>query len=202
MPNALQNTWAYGLQRLILGYAAGQTEGTGSWQGVLPLPQVSGLSALKVGYLAQWLEAVAISLSQLSATHTPAEWCSVMHKLMARFFKAESESDERILLRLKQELTQWQSLCEQAGLSEPLPLTVVREHWLSSLESAGLQQRFFGGGVQFSTLMPMRAISCMARASQVSAAAAGAPRKRSSSDTAHALCSSGSVMRVSAPWNM
>ena len=158
MPNALQNTWAYGLQRLILGYAAGQTEGTGSWQGVLPLPQVSGLSALKVGYLAQWLEAVAISLSQLSATHTPAEWCSVMHKLMARFFKAESESDERILLRLKQELTQWQSLCEQAGLSEPLPLTVVREHWLSSLESAGLQQRFFGGGVQFSTLMPMRAI--------------------------------------------
>jgi exodeoxyribonuclease V gamma subunit len=36
MPNALQNTWAYGLQRLILGYAAGQTEGTGLWQGVLP----------------------------------------------------------------------------------------------------------------------------------------------------------------------
>jgi len=158
MPNALQNTWAYGLQRLILGYAAGQTEGTGSWQGVLPLPQVSGLSALKVGYLADWLEAVAISLTQLNATHTPAEWCSVMHKLLARFFKAESESDERVLLRLKQELTHWQSLCEQAGLSEPLPLTVVREHWLSGLESAGLQQRFFGGGVQFSTLMPMRAI--------------------------------------------
>ena len=63
-----------------------------------------------------------------------------------------------MLLRLKQELTQWQSLCDQAGLSEPLPLTVVCEHWLAGLESSGLQQRFFGGGVQFSTLMPMRAI--------------------------------------------
>jgi exodeoxyribonuclease V gamma subunit len=63
-----------------------------------------------------------------------------------------------MLLRLQQELMQWQSLCYQAGLSEPMPLTVVREHWLSGLESAGLQQRFFGGGVQFSTLMPMRAI--------------------------------------------
>ena len=81
-----------------------------------------------------------------------------MHGLMARFFEADNEADERMLLRLKQELTHWQSLCEQAGLSEPLPLTVVREHWLSGLESAGLQQRFFGGGVQFSTLMPMRAI--------------------------------------------
>jgi exodeoxyribonuclease V gamma subunit len=80
-----------------------------------------------------------------------------MHGLMARFFEPDNEADERMLLRLKQELTQWQSLCDQAGLSEPLPLTVVREHWLSALESAGLQQRFFGGGVQFSTLMPMRA---------------------------------------------
>ena len=158
MPNAQQNTWAYGLQRLILGYAAGQPEGSAAWQGVLPLPQVSGLSALKVGYLAQWLEAVSISLVQLNAAHTPNQWCAVMHELMARFFAADSETDERMLLRLKQELTQWQSLCEQASLSEPLPLTVVREHWLSGLESTGLQQRFFGGGVQFSTLMPMRAI--------------------------------------------
>ena len=158
MPHAQQNTWAYGLQRLILGYAAGQAEGSEAWQGVFPLPQVSGLSALKVGYLAQWLEAVSISLSQLNALHAPAEWCSVMHDLMARFFEADNEADERMLLRLKQELTQWQSLCEQASLSEPLPLTVVREHWLSGLESTGLQQRFFGGGVQFSTLMPMRAI--------------------------------------------
>jgi exodeoxyribonuclease V gamma subunit len=158
MPYAQQNTWAYGLQRLILGYAAGQAEGNAAWQGVLPLPQVSGLSALKVGCLAQWLEAVSSSLTQLNATHAPAEWCSVMHDLMARFFEADNEADERMLLRLKQELTQWQSLCEQAGLTEPLPLTVVREHWLSGLESTGLKQRFFGGGVQFSTLMPMRAI--------------------------------------------
>ena len=158
MPHAQQNTWAYGLQSLILGYAAGQAEGSEAWQGVWPLPQVSGLSAFKVGYLAQWLEAVSISLAQLNATHAPAEWCAVMHDLMSRFFEADNEADERMLLRLKQELTQWQSLCEQAGLSEPLPLTVVREHWLSGLESAGLQQRFFGGGVQFSTLMPMRAI--------------------------------------------
>jgi exodeoxyribonuclease V gamma subunit len=158
MPHAQQNTWAYGLQRLLLGYAAGQTDGNAAWQGVLPLPQVAGLSALKVGHLASWLEAVAISLEQLCHAHTPAQWSEVMHDLMARFFEPDNEADERMLLRLKQELTQWQSLCDQAGMSEPLPLTVVREHWLSALESAGLQQRFFGGGVQFSTLMPMRAI--------------------------------------------
>jgi exodeoxyribonuclease V gamma subunit len=158
MPNAQQNTWSYGLQRLILGYAAGQAEGVSAWHGVLPLPQVSGLSALKVGYLAQWLEAVSLTLTQLNAEHTPAQWCSVMHDVLLRFFEVDNESDERMLLRLQQELSHWQSLCDQAGMAEPIPLTVVREHWLSGLESSGLQQRFFGGGVQFSTLMPMRAI--------------------------------------------
>ncbi len=158
MLNAQQNTWSYGLQRLILGYAAGQAEGVSAWHGVLPLPQVSGLSALKVGYLAQWLEAVSLTLTQLNTEHTPAQWCSVMHDVLLRFFEVDNEADERMLLRLQQELSHWQSLCDQAGMAEPIPLTVVREHWLSGLESSGLQQRFFGGGVQFSTLMPMRAI--------------------------------------------
>ena len=158
MLHSQQNTWAYGLERLLLGYAAGQAEGNAPWQGVMPLPQVAGLAALKVGHLATWIDAVAISLRQLNAAHTPTEWSVVMHDLMARFFEAKNEADERILLRLKQELTQWQLRCDQAGLSDALPLTVVREHWLSALENAGLQQRFFGGGVQFSTLMPMRAI--------------------------------------------
>ncbi len=158
MPHSQQNTWAYGLERLLLGYAAGQAEGNAPWQGVMPLPQVAGLAALKVGHLATWIDAVAISLRQLNAAHTPTEWSVVMHDLMARFFEPKNEADERMLLRLKQELTQWQLRCDHAGLSEALPLTVVREHWLSALENAGLQQRFFGGGVQFSTLMPMRAI--------------------------------------------
>lgn len=158
MPGAHQNTWQFGLNRLLLGYAAGQAEGSAPWQGVLPLPQVSGLGALKVGHLAQWIEAVETSLHTLNQSHTPAEWCDVLNDLLSRFFEADNEADERMLLRLKQELVQWQSLCHQAGLTDALPLTVVREHWLSGLESAGLQQRFFGGGVQFSTLMPMRAI--------------------------------------------
>ena len=52
----------------------------------------------------------------------------------------------------------WLQACEDAHLDTPLPLDVVREHWLSQIEEGGLHQRFFGGGVQFGTLMPMRPI--------------------------------------------
>jgi exodeoxyribonuclease V gamma subunit len=35
---------------------------------------------------------------------------------------------------------------------------VVREHWMAQLQQPAMQRRFFGGGVQYATLMPMRAI--------------------------------------------
>ena len=55
-------------------------------------------------------------------------------------------------------LDDWLQACEDARLTTPLPLDVVREHWLAQIAQPSLQQRFFGGGVQFGTLMPMRSI--------------------------------------------
>ena len=44
------------------------------------------------------------------------------------------------------------------GLNDELPLTVVREAWLTGLDQGKLSQRFLAGAVNFCTLMPMRAI--------------------------------------------
>ncbi len=155
LDKADQNSWIFGLQRLLLGYAVG---GGAPWQGVAPLPQVSGLSAQKVGRLAVWVQALSAAMQSLSQPQTPARWGQILTDLLDQFFDAEDESDERLLLLLKRELSQWQSLCEQARLIEPIALTVVRENWLSGVEGGGLHQRFFGGGVQFASLMPMRSI--------------------------------------------
>jgi exodeoxyribonuclease V gamma subunit len=46
----------------------------------------------------------------------------------------------------------------EAEFDSAISLDVVREHWLSQISEGGLHQRFFGGGVQFGTLMPMRSI--------------------------------------------
>jgi exodeoxyribonuclease V gamma subunit len=150
-----QNTWAFGLRRLLLGYASGP----GSvWQGVEPLPEVGGLSAQLIGRLAEWVQAMNASLAALSQAHTPGQWVTTLQALLARFFEASDEAEERLLAQLQRELQRWLQLCHQADLTTPLPLVVVREHWLAQIESPGLHQRFLGGGVQFATLMPMRSI--------------------------------------------
>ena len=81
-----------------------------------------------------------------------------MRTLVARFFTPADDADERAIANLLSPLDDWLWACEEASLDTALPLEVVREHWLSQIQDAGLQQRFFGGGVQFGTLMPMRSI--------------------------------------------
>ncbi len=150
-----QNTWAFGLRRLLMGYATGQGP---AWQGVEPLPEVGGLSAQLLGSLAQWVQAMTYSLHALSREQTPSQWVITLQALLAQFFAASDDTEERLLAQLQRDLQRWLLLCEQAALSTALPLVVVREHWLSQIEAPGLHQRFLGGGVQFATLMPMRSI--------------------------------------------
>lgn len=154
---AAQNTWAFGLRRLLLGYALGSAEDA-FWQGTLAQPAIGGLDAPLASALLDWIDAVEQTLPTLQGEKTPAQWLPVLQALVARFFAPDNEEDERAIARLLAPLDGWQQSCTQAQCDTPLPLTVVHEHWLSQLGQDGLQQRFFGGGVQFGTLMPMRAI--------------------------------------------
>ncbi|NVO07848.1 MAG: exodeoxyribonuclease V subunit gamma, partial [Rhodoferax sp.] len=159
VPGRDQNTWAFGLRRLLLGYAVGSVGGSCSaWGGTLPQAAIKSLDASLVSHLLDWVDAVDQSLAALTGTKTPQQWCAVMAALIERFFKASDDTEERLLQRLQEPLEVWQQACFDAGLASDLPLEVVREHWLAQLDEGGLQQRFFGGGVQFGTLMPMRSI--------------------------------------------
>jgi exodeoxyribonuclease V gamma subunit len=173
MADANQNSWLFGIERLLLGYATG-TSSTGSndaanpqgthntwttpWLATLPQPGVSGLDARVVEGLLQWLRHTQIALIKLRQDHTPTEWVAVLQHLVALFFKPSDEADERLIERVMAPLETWLAECQLARLDSTLPLVVVREHWMAQLQQPAMQRRFFGGGVQFATLMPMRSI--------------------------------------------
>lgn len=150
-----QNTWAFGLRRLLLGYAVG----AGSpWSETLPQAALGGLDAALISALLDWVEAINLTLQELSGDKTPEQWGRTLIGIVERFFQGSDDVEDRLIERCLAPLEVWLQACENALLVTPLPLDVVREHWLSQIEETGLHQRFFGGGVQFSTLMPMRSI--------------------------------------------
>ncbi|MBB3190596.1 exodeoxyribonuclease V subunit gamma [Halomonas cerina] len=158
LPDGLSaNTWAFGLRRLLLGYAVGDAA-EGPWQGVEPFDDIGGLEAALVGPLVALLDTLEAQWRQLGEPADVATWGERLRGLLEACFLAESDQDLLVMTKLEQALEAWQESAEEARLSEPLPLSVVREHWLAQVDETSLSQRFLAGAVNIATLMPMRAI--------------------------------------------
>ncbi len=156
LPDELeQNSWHFGLRRMLLGYAVGSAE---ACEGIEPYDEIGGLDAALIGPLVALLDALELAHQQLTRPAQPNEWGYRLQALMQLFFKASNEHDDYLLTQLEELRETWLETCEAVGLSDELPLTVVREAWLAGLDQGRLSQRFLAGAVNFCTLMPMRAI--------------------------------------------
>jgi len=140
---------------MLLGYAVGNGEG---WDDIEPFDEIGGLDATLIGPLVALLEALDVALYSLSQPATAVEWGERLNALLQVFFLAQDEHDDYLLVQLQTLRETWLQTCESVGLQEELPLTVVREAWLAGLDDGKLSQRFLAGSVNFCTLMPMRAI--------------------------------------------
>ncbi|MFD2645248.1 exodeoxyribonuclease V subunit gamma [Pseudomonas japonica] len=150
-----QNSWRFGLRRMLLGYAVGAGD---SCDGIEPYDEIGGLDAALIGPLVALLDALEVAHGELSQAATATRWGERLNALLQVFFLAESEHDDYLLVQLRDLCDVWLETCESVGLADLLPLTVVREAWLAGLDQGRLSQRFLAGSVNFCTLMPMRAI--------------------------------------------
>jgi exodeoxyribonuclease V gamma subunit len=66
-----QNSWLFGIRRMLLGYATGAGPSFGD---IEPYAEVGGLDAALAGALAELVEALLAWREQLDAVLTPAEW--------------------------------------------------------------------------------------------------------------------------------
>ena len=156
LPEALeQNSWRFGLRRMLLGYAVGRSA---ACDGIEPYDEIGGLDAALIGPLVALLDALQIAYQQLTQAATPQQWGERLQGLMQLFFLPGTEHDDYLLSQLEDLRETWLETCESVGLQDELPLTVVREAWLAGLDQGRLSQRFLAGAVNFCTLMPMRAI--------------------------------------------
>ncbi|EIC19900.1 exodeoxyribonuclease V subunit gamma [Thiorhodovibrio frisius] len=155
-PNLAQNTWRFGLERMLLGVASGRGE---AWQGIEPYHEVAGLEAVLVGALDELLARLSHTWQLLQQPRSPADWSQSIATLLDGFFRPVSDADEQSLTLVRDTLEQWVLDCARGGLSEELlPLEVVREPVLAALDEPSLSRRFLAGSVNFATLMPMRAV--------------------------------------------
>jgi exodeoxyribonuclease V gamma subunit len=151
-----QNTWLFGLQRMLLGYATGQTA---SWQNIEPYDEVAGLEAGLLGPLVLLVERIMALRINLQQPKSPKDWEVELTQLCEAFFTAQDKGDLWAIESIRKALESWREACELAQAEDlSIPLEVARDELMANIDQPTLTQKFLGGAVNFATLMPMRAI--------------------------------------------
>ena len=150
-----QNSWRFGLRRLLLGYAVGEGE---AWQDIEPYPEIGSLDAALLGPLRALLDTLEHQLDTFSQPGRPQDWAQRMETLLDDCFALESNADLALEARLTSALQEWLGACNDADFDEAIPLAVARDAWIGALDDEGPTQRFLAGRVNICTMMPMRSI--------------------------------------------
>ena len=155
LPEQSQNTWLFGIQRMLLGYA--MPHEAGLFDGISAYEEVQGLDAELAGQLAHFIDGLIAYRHQLAQTQSVTSWTGTLNELLDEFFAVELEG-ELILKSIRDNLQRLQEQLDDAGYQEGITPSVLNYYLQNKLSGERVSQRFLAGQVNFCTLMPMRSI--------------------------------------------
>ncbi|KJY80429.1 exodeoxyribonuclease V subunit gamma [Vibrio nigripulchritudo] len=158
LPQLNQNTWLFGIQRMLLGYA--MPESAGLFEGertIAAYNEVQGMDAELAGKLAHYVDTLNQFQRQLNATQSAQDWHRIISDMLDAFFSVELEG-EMALKSIRDTMSQLLEQLSDAGYQETLSHTVLQQYLHNKLSGTRVSQRFLAGQVNFCTLMPMRSI--------------------------------------------
>ncbi|MCL1140354.1 exodeoxyribonuclease V subunit gamma [Shewanella pneumatophori] len=155
LPAFEQNSWAFGIKRLILGYSF--SDDAPIYQHSLSVNGVEGQTAQALGKLLDFIEALDEVQQALAQVSNLELRMAQLESILDDFY--EVDDDERVqqqeirdaIVKLNEELT-------EAGHTTPLTIEVLQNWFNSRLSESRVGQRYLAGSVNFCTLMPMRSI--------------------------------------------
>ncbi|MET4731085.1 exodeoxyribonuclease V gamma subunit [Lysobacter enzymogenes] len=156
-------TWAFALDRLLIGHAAGDSdddEGGHMVAGVAPYAELEGAALDALDALIRLLRVLARFERGLAAELTPAQWSERLLGLLRALLpeRPRDSGDQRTLERLRSLVESFAGDAAAAGFDGAVAPEVVRSHFRAALAEADTRAPLLTGGVSFGRMVPMRLI--------------------------------------------
>lgn len=153
LPALEQNSWLFGLKRMLLGYAMSEHR----FENIAPYDEVQGLKGDLLGRFIEFIDKLLLLEPQLQAEKSCQEWQLFINQLIDDFY-LEDDDNNPIFQQIREQVQKLTEQTVQANFTQPLSLLVVQEYLQGHLSLQSNSQRFLAGQVNFCTLMPMRSI--------------------------------------------
>lgn len=149
-------TWRRGLDRLLMGVAAGRLDD--EVLGVLPQAGDTTGDAESLAKLSRWVDRIGELLEDWRRERTLEEWSATFSRLVDDFLRSETQRDREQILALQ---TAVRALTEQARAGRHtlrVSFGVARDWVESALEDDSAGGGFLSGKVTVAALKPMRSL--------------------------------------------
>jgi exodeoxyribonuclease V gamma subunit len=149
-----ENSWDFGVERLLLGYAAGSE--TGVYDGIAPAEGADDDRELFSSFLQLYRKLSAL-MTWTTKQHKPAEWQNELLGAIESFF-AENDSNAWEISTLRRSIEECAEGAARASYASPVSLRIIADALFSSLDDHAAQYGFLNGRVTFCAMLPMRSI--------------------------------------------
>lgn len=151
-----QNTWRFGLDRLLLGYAM-PGEGQYLFDDILPYDQIEGQDCELAGALLDFCEVLFALSDACREPHLLAEWGGIVAQALSDFFAAGPEEEPQ-QQRIRAALAALQADAATVAFDRPLAAASFLALLRQRLEADEGGPGFLEGGITFCAMLPMRTI--------------------------------------------
>jgi exodeoxyribonuclease V gamma subunit len=153
-------TWAFALDRLLLGHATGSDAPitTTSGQVIAPMPELEGSALDALDTLVRLLRVLARHARVLDEALPPEGWRERLLGLLEALLPKppSAPATRRALDRLRTLIDAFAADARRAGVATPVPAEVVRAHFAAALSEADTRAPLLTGGVSIGRMVPMR----------------------------------------------
>jgi len=153
LPELSQNSWLFGLKRMLLGYAMGDE----LFENISPYDEIQGLQGELLGHFIDFIDALIGLETALKQLNNAEKWQKFGYQIIDDFY-LEDENNSAVFTLIREQFDNLFVYTQQANFVQPLSLLVLIEHLENHLSEQSNSQRFLTGQVNFCTLMPMRSI--------------------------------------------
>jgi len=151
-----ENTWRFGLDRMLLGYAS-PGEGSQLFGATLAYDEIEGGDAVLLGKLADALEVLIAVARDLRTPRSVAEWKTRLDAMVSATLADDGRFAAEVQ-KIREALVELSEHAADAGYDAPIEVDALRYalglRFRETLTSSG----FLSGGVTFCSMLPMRSI--------------------------------------------
>lgn len=154
IPSNPENTWFYGIERMLSGYAL---TGNNFWGDFLPYDEIEGTQSLTLGKFIDFIKKIGFLIKNIAENRSLTKWTDFLKIIISSFFEnvKQYESELKKIRDALSEITP-SNLC--SCYPEKIGFNSIYRYLLDKFTSENPGFGFLSGGVTFSQTLPMRSI--------------------------------------------